>query len=439
MSIEHEASRFPSGLKATVDCVRWPRSTASSSRGRHGPEAHGIVRVAGAGDEALPVRAEGQRVHVLRMAAQARRLRHRPHVPQADGVIVRGVGEVPAVAGENGLAGPLARKVGALSPRRDAQSWTCLSFTPRRRRPSGLSNSAGEGCFGNPAKGGPAVAGQVPRHQRRPRSRRAGARPGRRPCLGRHGPGREGRRLPGRWRVSQTTVPGSSDAAAIRLPSGENARAGRVVPPGRKAAAPARRGQAQDGARVVQQLAGEVPPLPVAVFRRGGLQARRAEPKLPSCSALAAAAMFARYRLPLCGSPLAGRASSASRLERGAARLPDRPPRRPSTARQRAPSGQRRAAVGRRRTTCPAAPPPRAGRDRLALVQETAQILRQRLGRGVAAAGLLLQALQADGLQVARAPTAAGARPAPAPACGCWASVSSVVGPLKGGRPVSIS
>jgi hypothetical protein len=73
------------------------------------------------GGEALPVRAEGQRRHLLRMAAQGAGLGAGLHVPQVDGVIVRGVGEVPAVAGENGRVGPLepARKVGALSPRRD--------------------------------------------------------------------------------------------------------------------------------------------------------------------------------------------------------------------------------------------------------------------------------------------------------------------------------
>ena len=86
-----------------------------------------------------------------------------------------------------------------------------------------------------------------------------------------------------------------------------------------------------------------------------------------------------------------------------------------------------------------AAPPPgpfdrrdRPGRDR-PTVEEAAQVVGQRLGRGVAPAGLLAQAFQADGLEVARDGAGSSRRGGTGSWLRTWSSVSSTVAAANGG------
>ena len=71
--------------------------------------------------------------------------------------------------------------------------------------------------------------------------------------------------------------------------------------------------------------------------------------------------------------------------------------------------------------------------------EEAAQVLGQGLGTGVTPGRVLLQTLQADGLQVARQRRVGAERAGPAPRTAPGGGCPWRLAPLNGGRPVSSS
>ena len=158
-----------------------------------------------------------------------------------------------------------------------------------------------------------------------------------------------------------------------------------------------------------------------------------------------------RARTTLCRSRAISRRSSVRGPLRGGPLGLDRPRGRRPVGDQPQPAAdqgdrQQRAGRDRRRERRPAADPPgqppqpplRPGRDRLA-AEEAAQVVGQRGGAGVAGVRLLVQALQADRLQVARHLGVQPRRRAPGRASITCCSVSAAVAARNGGRPVSSS
>jgi hypothetical protein len=137
--------------------------------GWHRPKPRGIVRIAGAGSEALPVRAEGQRPDEGPMAAKAPSLGAGLHVPEVDRVIYRRVGEVPAIVRENGSAHVsihrLTRKAGAFSSRRDVPELGLRVSNTEEQAAVWAEQHTNEDLIGNSAKDGPIVPVRFPRQQ----------------------------------------------------------------------------------------------------------------------------------------------------------------------------------------------------------------------------------------------------------------------------------